>query len=105
METAFSVPADDICLHGIWNSTLSWDYLKGKCAVSGDENLCGRLALRTMYISRVPTQSVPEADRAPITALMQTCLDSNGVGCEAWEREIAARFANRKVRSYTFKNK
>ena len=53
----------------------------------------GRIRLKRIYVSGAPIPDALTADRTAISALVQKCLDAQGVGCEEWEREIDERVA------------
>jgi hypothetical protein len=40
------------------------------------------------HIDLLPIPQASEIERKAISKLVQKCLDTKGVGCEAWEREI-----------------
>jgi hypothetical protein len=40
-----------------------------------------------------PIPAASAADRAAIGALARKCLDAQGIGCAAWEKEIDERVA------------
>ena len=53
----------------------------------------GYLRFIRQYVEQIPIPDAWEADRAVISALVQKCLEAEGIGCEAWEREIDERVA------------
>lgn len=91
--TATCIAVPDLYLLGLLNSSTVWRYITEKCAVLGDAEKGGRVRLKTFYVERIPIPNASAPDRAAIAALVQKCLDANGVGCEAWEQEINGRVA------------
>ncbi|HNC46529.1 MAG TPA: class I SAM-dependent DNA methyltransferase, partial [Acidobacteriota bacterium] len=92
-DTTFFIHTDDLFLLGILNSSCVWDYLCHTAAVLGDSQKRGRMRLKRIYITKIPIPGTLPSDRTAISALVQKCLDSKGVGCEAWEKEIDERVA------------
>lgn len=92
-DTTFIIPLQDYFLLGVLNSTFVWSYLMKKAAVLGDAENGGRLRLKRIYVEQIPIPDASAADRTAIAALVQKCLDAQGVGCETWEREIDERVA------------
>jgi type I restriction-modification system DNA methylase subunit len=90
---AFIIPTNDLYLLGVLNSTHIWNYLKTACSVLGDADSSGRLELRSIYMSKVPIPKASEIEQKAISKLVQKCLNTKGVGCEAWEKEIDIRVA------------
>lgn len=63
------------------------------CSVLGDADDGGRLTLQAIYVGQLPIPNASESDQKQIAALVRKCLDSEGIGCEGWEREIDRRVA------------
>jgi TaqI-like C-terminal specificity domain/Eco57I restriction-modification methylase len=86
---AFIIPTDDLYLLGVLNSAHIWNYLKTTCSPLQGQTF----ELRTTYMSKIPIPKASEIEQKAISKLVQKCLDSKGVGCEAWEKEIDVRVA------------
>lgn len=90
----FCIPSNDLYLLGILNSSPVWIFLKSICsALLGDVEKGGGIELRTIYMKKIPIPTALEPDRLAIEALVQKCLDAQGVGVEEWEAEIDDRVA------------
>lgn len=85
----FIIPSDDLYLFGVFNSSLSWEYLQNTCSkLSG-----GALAMQTPYVTKIPIPIASTTEKETISQLVQKCLDAKGVNCETWEKEIDERVA------------
>jgi hypothetical protein len=88
-DKAFIIPVSDFYLIGILNSSFVWEYLKSFCS----ELLGKSLELRSIYMSKIPIPPASNSEKEEISKLVQKCLDSKGVNCEEWEKEIDDRVA------------
>lgn len=88
-NTAYIVPVNDLYLLGVLNSShVASFYLELSAQVRG-----GYLRFIRQYVEQIPIPNASNADRSIIANLVQKCLDTKGVGCEEWEREIDERVA------------
>jgi len=61
INTVYFIPAKDLYLLGILNSSTMWTYLKYTCTVIGDADERGRLRLFYAFIKNIP---IPNSDKA-----------------------------------------
>ncbi|HPO14155.1 MAG TPA: TaqI-like C-terminal specificity domain-containing protein [Candidatus Hydrogenedentes bacterium] len=92
-NTAYIIPKVDLYLLGVLNSTHVWDYAKTTFACLGDPTKGGRFRFIYQSLIQIPIPVVDINNRGKIENLVKSCLDTKGVGCEDWEREIDERVA------------
>lgn len=92
-NTIYFIPVDDLYLLGLLNSNILWQYYRERMTVMGDANKGGRLRFFRQFVEQIPIPSASSAERNIIAALVQKCLNKQGIGCEAEEREIDERVA------------
>jgi len=92
-QKCFVLSVCDLYLLGLLNSSHVWEYLKTISVCLGDPEKRGRLEPRKEDIMSISVPNASTTDRQAISKLVQKCLDTKGVGCEAWEKEIDERVA------------
>ncbi len=93
INTTYLIPVDDLFLLGVLNSASAWGLCKSWLTVMGDAEKRGRLRFFTQFVNQIPIPTATKAQRDPIAALVQKCIDARGQECEKWEREIDDRVA------------
>ncbi|MCC5623597.1 TaqI-like C-terminal specificity domain-containing protein [Nostoc sp. CHAB 5715] len=87
--TAFIIPVYDLYLLGVLNSSPVHHYfLEIGAQVRG-----GYLRFKRQYVEKIPIPNASTTERETISQLVQKCLDTKGVNCEIWEKEIDERVA------------
>jgi len=87
--TAFIIPVYDLYLLGVLNSSSVHHYfLEIGAQVQG-----GYLRFKRQYVEKIPIPNASTIEREAISQLVQKCLDTKGVNCEIWEKEIDERVA------------
>lgn len=88
-NTGYIIPVKDFYLLGVLNSSAVEDFYRElSTQIRG-----GYLRFIRQYVEQIPIPDASASDRSAIANLVQKCLDAQGVGCEAWEREIDERVA------------
>lgn len=86
-NTAYFLPANDLYLLGVLNSTVVQNYyLQLSAQLRG-----GYVRCFTQYMERVPIPEPRGVERTTISKLAEKCLNAKGVGSEKWEQEIDER--------------
>lgn len=98
INTIYFIPAKDLYLLGILNSSAMWTYLKYTCTVIGDADERGRLRLFYAFIKNIPIPNSDKAYHDHMVSLVEQMLDLNKQKqSEVWkflrwlEGEIGAR--------------
>jgi type I restriction-modification system DNA methylase subunit len=89
MAPANIISLDDIYLLGVLNSSISRQFFDDISIQRGGNYL----EFKPIYVKQLPIPDPSTSERVAIISLVQKCLDAQGVGCEAWEREIDERVA------------
>lgn len=88
-NTGYIIPSADLFLLGVLNSMpVEIYYINASAQVRG-----GYLRFIRQYVEKLPIPNASAAERKAIAGLTKRCLAAEGVGCEAWEREIDERVA------------
>ncbi len=82
-KTVFFVPSSDWYVLGILNSTMSYNYLKGICALLGDEDEGGRLLFSSQHLGNLP---IPEASTRDRTAIGRLAREAQSLHFERRSR-------------------
>jgi TaqI-like C-terminal specificity domain/Eco57I restriction-modification methylase len=90
-NTAYIIPVSDLYLLGILNSSLVWEYAKANFSCLGDPEKGGRFRFIYQSVVKIPISNASTIEQKAISKLVQKCLDTKGVDCEAWEKEINER--------------
>jgi hypothetical protein len=86
-NTTYIIAKDDLYLLAVLNSHPVGELYKELSAqIRG-----GYVRFFIQYVETIPIPTASAADRAAISALAQKCLDAQGMGCLAWEKEIDER--------------
>lgn len=88
-DKAFIINSADLYLLAILNSNPVWKYLNNLCSKLRG----GDLELRSIYMNKIPIPQASNTEKEGISALVQKCLDAQGMNCEEWEKEIDERVA------------
>lgn len=83
-NTAYMIPVADFYLLGVLNSSSVAEF----CREQSTQARGGYSRFIYQYMEKVPIPNASTDDRRIIAALVQRCLDAQGVGCEQWEEEI-----------------
>ncbi len=77
INTVYLIPAKDLYLLGILNSSAMWTYLKYTCTVIGDADDRGRLRLFYAFIKNIPIPKSDNAHHDHVVSLVEQILDLN----------------------------
>jgi hypothetical protein len=88
-DKCYFIESSDLFLLAVLNSSAFWEFVSGTCSPLQN----GFFEMRKTSLEQFPIPDATEADIAAIAALAQKCLDTKGVDCEAWEKEIDERVA------------
>ncbi|MBW4666700.1 MAG: Eco57I restriction-modification methylase domain-containing protein [Cyanomargarita calcarea GSE-NOS-MK-12-04C] len=87
-DAVWMITLDDFYLLGVLNSQPFWSEIGRHCT-----KIQNGYQLLRAYIEKAIIPKASTAEQETISQLVQKCLDSKGVGCEAWEKEINERVA------------
>lgn len=88
-NTTYFIAADDLFLLGLLNSRpIELLYAEVSNKARGDYFRFFR-----QYVEKIPIAKASRLDQNATADLVQHCLDTKGVNCAEWEREIDARMA------------
>lgn len=88
-DTTFTIPIHDLYLVGILNSLPVEEFF----LELGGQIRGGYLRFKRQYVEKIPIPNASTTEREAISQLVQKCLDTKGVNCEIWEKEIDERVA------------